>query len=209
MLPWRNWFHCSGSTYGTWLPGDPRGWRSRHHREHVEGDYKHPPSTGTYDEIYARSKRSMRREEVLLDWGHRVVACREMARTLLLHEVELIDLSVGAAHYHILARFTPVGRERSPGLRIPGLPRNSRIDTYELLKRAARHYVGLAKKNTARALSDAGLVPRGGVWAVRGSLKAINDRQHQPNVVQYIRGHAAAGAAVWSRAGHNGSEAKP
>jgi len=176
----------------------------------VEGDYKHPPPTGKYDEIYARSRRSMKRDEVLLDWGHRVVACREMARTLVFHEVELIDLSVGAAHYHILARFTPVGRERSPGIRrIPGLPKNRRIDTYELLKRAARHYVGIAKKNIARALSDAGLVARSGVWAARGSLEAISDRQHQLNVVRYIRGHAAAGAAVWSRAGHNGSEAKP
>jgi hypothetical protein len=33
-----------GHTYGTWLPGDPKGFRTRHHREHIEGDYKKPPA---------------------------------------------------------------------------------------------------------------------------------------------------------------------
>lgn len=151
----------------------------------------------------------MRRDEVFLDWNQRVIACREMARTLLFHEVELIDLSVGAAHYHILARFTPVGKETSPGIRIPGLPKHKKIDTYEILTRIARHYVGIAKKNSARALSDAGLVAPGGVWAVRGSIKPITDRRHQLNVVQYIRNHASEGAAVWSHAGKDKAEAEP
>lgn len=107
-----------GSTYGTWLRGDPRGWRAYHHREHVDGDYKNPPPAGTYDRLFAQSKRSMKRDEVLLDWNQRVVACREMGKTLLYHKVELIDLSVGAAHFHLLARFTPLGQ--SPGIQIPG-----------------------------------------------------------------------------------------
>ena len=32
------------STYGTWLPGDERGWREQHHHERVAGDYKHRPA---------------------------------------------------------------------------------------------------------------------------------------------------------------------
>ena len=199
MLAWRNWFHCSGSTYGTWLRGDPRGWRARHHREHVNGDYKNPPPPGTYDGLHEHSKRLMERGEVFLEPLHRVTACRAMAQTLLFHEIELIDLSVSAAHYHLLARFTPVGQERGPGIRIPGLPEDKRIDTYEILKRVARHYVGIAKKNSARTLSDAGLVTAGGVWAARGSIKPIKDRRHQLNVARYIRGHGPEGAAVWSR----------
>jgi hypothetical protein len=43
MSAWRDWYHVTGSTYGAWLPGDPRGFRTRHHRQHVEGDYKDPP----------------------------------------------------------------------------------------------------------------------------------------------------------------------
>jgi len=199
MLPWRNWFHCGGSTYGTWLRGDPRGWRSRHHREHVEGDYKNPPPPGEYDELHERSRHLMKRNEVFLNREHRMIACREMGQSLLRHGVELVDLCVSAAHYHILARFTRVGEERSPGIRIPGLPEGKNIDTYEILKRIARQYVGIAKKDSARALSDAGLLAPGGVWTVRGSIKPIEERQHQLRVARYIRDHACHGAAVWSR----------
>ena len=199
MLPWRNWFHCSGTTYGTWLRGDPRGWRARDHREHVDGDYRSPPPAGMYDKLHQYSRHLMKREEVLLDWEHRVIACREMGQSLILHGIQLVELSVGAAHYHLLARFTPVGSERCPGIPIPGLPEGREPDTYELLVRIARHFLGIAKKDSARALSNMGLVTPGGVWAVRGSVKPILDRQHQINVIHYIRDHAAEGAAVWSR----------
>ena len=43
MTAWNNWYHVNGNTYGTWLPGDPRGWRERGHKKHVAGDYKNPP----------------------------------------------------------------------------------------------------------------------------------------------------------------------
>src|SRR4051812_22286516 len=56
MEAWNDWLHVSGSTYGTWLRGDPRGWRSRRHREHCEGDYKNPPPKGEFDEEFERSK---------------------------------------------------------------------------------------------------------------------------------------------------------
>jgi hypothetical protein len=49
VRPWHDWYHCVANTYGTWLPGDPRGWRSCHHRERVEGD----------DALLARSKSLM------------------------------------------------------------------------------------------------------------------------------------------------------
>jgi hypothetical protein len=41
--PWNNWYHCMFHTYGAWLPGDHRGFRTRHHKKHIEGDYNHPP----------------------------------------------------------------------------------------------------------------------------------------------------------------------
>ena len=46
MKPWNFWYHVGSNTKGTWLTGDPRGFRSRHHREHVEGDYRRlsPPA---------------------------------------------------------------------------------------------------------------------------------------------------------------------
>jgi len=109
----------------------------------------------------------MKHPEVFLDGEHRMIACREMARSLLRHGAEVIDLCVSAAHYHILAR----------------------------------HYVGIAKKDSARALSDAGLAAPGGVWTARGSIKPIKQRRQQLRVVRYIRGHASHDAVVRSRIG--------
>ena len=43
-----SWYHVVLTTYGAWLPGDPRGFRTRHHREHVPGDYKAPPPVGMF-----------------------------------------------------------------------------------------------------------------------------------------------------------------
>src|SRR5688500_1461640 len=67
MRPWNDWYHCTLHTYGTWLRGDLRGWRSRHHREHVDGDYKHPPPKGKYDALFEYSKSLMKRDAVRIE----------------------------------------------------------------------------------------------------------------------------------------------
>jgi hypothetical protein len=67
MSPWNDWYHSTAHTYGTWLRGDPRGWRARHHREHVDGDYKYPPPKGAYDALHAYSKSLMKRDPVKID----------------------------------------------------------------------------------------------------------------------------------------------
>jgi hypothetical protein len=40
------WRHVVINTHCTWLHGDDRGFRSRHHRVHSSGDYRNPPSSG-------------------------------------------------------------------------------------------------------------------------------------------------------------------
>ena len=109
MTAWSNWLHCCGSTYGEWLRGDPRGWRARHHREHVKGDYKAPPPRGKYDELYAESKRLMKRERVKRTPEQRAVACRVIVESLLFHQVEVLAVAVSAKHWHVLARFHELG----------------------------------------------------------------------------------------------------
>src|SRR5947209_1503154 len=133
MDPWSNWYHCTGSTYGTWLRGDPRGWRARHHREDVDGDYKHPPPPGAYDRLHQQSKRLMKRQRVVLTPEQREIACRLMVQALLFHNVELVDLCVGAKHWHVLARFRPMGQPL----------------TRDWWKREPRHLMGIAKKRSA------------------------------------------------------------
>jgi hypothetical protein len=53
VVPGGVWYHSITSTYGAWLYGDERGFRTRHHREHVDGDYKSPPPRGLYAKEFA------------------------------------------------------------------------------------------------------------------------------------------------------------
>src|SRR5262245_43472706 len=65
--PWNDWYHTTVHVYGSWLRGDPRGWRARHHREHVEGDYRNPSPHGKYDKLHEYSKSLMKREPVKIN----------------------------------------------------------------------------------------------------------------------------------------------
>ena len=60
------WFHIIITTHGAWLPGDERGFRTRHHRQHVEGDYKNPPPPGLYNGLKRSSEQSLKQEVVSL-----------------------------------------------------------------------------------------------------------------------------------------------
>src|SRR6476660_443916 len=100
MKAWNDWVHCNGSTYGTWLRGDPRGWRSRRHREHCEGDYKNPPPKGAFDREFKQSKRAMKHEGVELSVAARKAACDAMVKALRVHGVEVLALCVGRTGWH-------------------------------------------------------------------------------------------------------------
>ncbi len=98
------WFHVTAHTYGAWLHGDPRGFRTRHHREHIEGDYKNPPPKGKYDDKLKRSKRLLKQDPVKLipEWREVVgVALRERLIGL---GAEVIAVAVTATHAHVQAK---------------------------------------------------------------------------------------------------------
>ncbi len=169
MNAWRGWYHVTGGTHGSWLPGDPRGWRARHHREHVDGDYKNPPPKGKYDALHASSQGALRDPPVRLNPSQRRVALEAIVEKLKALGVEVIAASVDAVHYHVLGRFAG-GAVRGP--------------------------VGQAKGVSSRLLGKHGLA--GAVWAKRCRPLPVRDRSHQVNVFHYIRGHVEKGACVWT-----------
>jgi len=173
VQPWNNWFHCTASTYGTWLRGDPRGWRSQNHREHVEGDYKNPPPSGTFDAIHARSQRLMKRDPMHLHRAMQSVALAAIIEKLLEKEIPIAAAALDDHHLHVVMQCV----DRNP-----------------------RHWIGLAKKNSAWALKDAELVPPGGVWAKRGLCKPITDQSHFHRAINYVKDHAKRGAWIWTPA---------
>jgi hypothetical protein len=200
MQAWNGWVHCSGSTFGTWLRGDPKGWRSRRHREHCEGDYRNPPPEGAHKKKYEQSRRAMKRDGVELSKGARECACKMMVQALKFHGVEVVALCVGRTRYHALIKCPKIDRygcdvytqvkthlEKSLGTAVPRLWRN----------RIARHFIGIAKKESARALSREKLAAPGGVFAAGCGVKPIKDRTHEIRCTKYIRNHIKEGAVVW------------
>jgi len=169
MGAWKGWYHVIGNTYGTWLPGDPRGWRSRHHAEHVEGDYRHPPPDGFYDELHESAEARMKRGPVILSPPARRQAGQAMVEMLLHQKVEVLSFSLDGVHFHLLGRFGP-----------------SRI----------RPAVGRAKKHAYHILRASGHA--GEVWAKRCSIHPIGHRRHQVSTYRYVLGHTRVSAWIWA-----------
>ncbi len=163
------WYHCTTHTYAAWLPGDGRGFRTRHHREHVEGDYKNPPPAGKYADELARSRRLMTQPAVVLPPEWRPVIGGAVRDRLTGLGAQVIAVACDATHVHLLAKMPPV---------------------------SVRTWVGLAKKHAWFVARDHGWV--GKLWAVRSKATPTRDRRHQVNCFDYILRHAAGGAWVWS-----------
>jgi hypothetical protein len=142
-----------------------------------------------YEEMYERSMELMKRPGVELDWESRVLACRVMVESLRFHYAEVLDFCVGKIHWHGLVRFYPMDNEIWARIRAENRSRN----------RDARHLIGIAKKRAARALSEAGLVPEGGVFAEGCGRRLIKNEWHFNHVRStYIPDHVRQGAAVYS-----------
>ena len=76
MTPWHNWFHCMGSFYGQWLPGDDRGWRERDHRRDVDAGYKHRLPKGLFKDLHDKSKQLLKHAPIELTFEQRVEVCQ-------------------------------------------------------------------------------------------------------------------------------------
>lgn len=167
MLPWNSWYHITGNTYGTWLPGDPRTWRTRHGRPQPGSDIPLPEPDRAA--LHGHARRLMEGEPIPLSTAARRAALDAIIHALHHHTIEVAIGAVDDHHFHLLARFP----DRHP-----------------------RRWVGIAKKESSRALSSAGLAEPGGVWAARTHCQPIRDRDHQLEVARYIADHAERGAAL-------------
>jgi hypothetical protein len=169
MPGWNGWYHVNGNTYGTWLPGDPRGWRERKHKTHVDGDYRHPPPSGTGDGLHQYTRQSLKQPLVHLTAPERAIAGRAMVEMLALQGIEVLALSLDAIHFHVLGRF--------PGSSV-------------------RPITGRAKKHAYHEMHDQGFIGR--LWGNGSNVVPITDRKHQLNVFNYITAHQAKGAWLWT-----------
>lgn len=169
MRAWNDWYHVQSNTYGTWLPGDPRGWREKRHRRHVAGDYRNPPPAGSGDAIHRRARSLLKKPPVRLEVVQRETVGRALIEMLVRQSIEVLVLSMDSVHLHLLARFPD---------------------------RRVRPRVGRGKKHAYFRLHEEGFV--GKLWERGCHVVPIKDRKHQVNVFHYIRRHASHGAWVWT-----------
>ena len=163
------WFHSTTHTYAAWLHGDPRGFRTRHHRQHVEGDYKNPPPPEMYDSLHQRSLGLLEQAPVKIERDLREVVALAMVSKLQEYTAQVLALSISSNHVHVLAKMPP-------GL-IPKL------------------WVGYAKREATFQLKEIGWT--GKLWAKGGKANPIRDRPHQIHTYNYIVRHRNEGAWVW------------
>jgi REP element-mobilizing transposase RayT len=170
----RIWHHVVITTYGAWLHGDARGFRTRHHREHIVGDYRNPPPPGMYADEQRRSRELLAQPSVVFmpEWRPRVG--RAVWQELTRLGAWLLAAAVAAQHAHLLVK----------------LPRGHQ-----------RQLIGRAKRYSTLVLRERGW--EGKLWAVRSKAVVIRDRAHQLNTFEYILRHAEDGAwvGVWKTEG--------
>jgi hypothetical protein len=152
MGTWNSWYHCTTHAYGSWLRGDPRGWRSRHDREHVDGDYRNPPPDGLYEKLHERSKRLMKRTRVRFDRDIRATVLLAVVERLQMESIPVAVASLNSSHPHVLARFDD---------------------------QRCRWWIGRAKYHASMLGKKRGIAPAGGYWAKLGGLKPNAYRAHQ------------------------------
>jgi hypothetical protein len=163
------WYHFIISTYGSWLHGDARGFRTRHHREHIEGDYKNPPPPGMYESRERRSRKSLKHAPVVLTPSLRPIVGGALKERLQTLGALVVCISMSGQHAHGLTK----------------MPRA-----------LVRDWGGLAKKHAWFVARELGWKEK--LWGKRGKAIHVKTREHQLNVYRYILAHAKEGAWVWS-----------
>lgn len=174
MASWEYWYHCTAHTYGTWLRGDPRGWRARDHREHVDGDYKHPPPPGKYTELFELSKSRMNRDPVKIRRDLHQFVLDQVIQRLLERDNETAIGCFDGIHLHVLTRCWK---------------RNPRVELG-----SAKQFATARLKVHGFAM---GLRLGEGIWGKGSHPEAITGRAHFKKASDYIAKHAFRGAVIW------------
>ncbi|MHB1156655.1 MAG: hypothetical protein ACYC26_07435 [Phycisphaerales bacterium] len=155
-LPGKRWRLITISTYAAWLPGDARGFRSRDHKIHSNGDYKHRPPVGEHAGLLDYAETISGPTVIIPVTVRRIVgwAIIEKLRKL---DHRVLAVSVSGKHAHFVVE----------------LPDN--------LKQM-RSIVGQCKAKASHVVRET--LP-GRVWARDGDYQPLDDRSHQINAYRY------------------------
>ncbi len=159
------------------MRGDPRGWRARHHREHVDGDYKHPPPKGKYDELFAQSKALLKRDPVKIKRDLCQFVLDMVIERLLVRDNEVEIGCFDGVHLHVLQRCY----KHNPRIELGAAKQHA---TAQL--KAHRSAVGLDLKYGE------------GIWSKGSHPEPIINPFHFKKTRSYLHDHIHRGAVIWT-----------
>ncbi len=162
------WWHLILHTKGSWLHGDPRGFRTRQHRIHSSGDYKKSPPAGEHQKLHQYAKNQLQKKVVLPSHLYPIIGQAILRKSANLN-VQTLAISVGSTHTHLQVELED--------------DYNAALKHAAKIKQAASHAVRHELPGT--------------LWARSGKPIAINDPKHQKQVYQYIQAHAKQGNWAW------------
>jgi hypothetical protein len=169
------WWLVTWGTYASWLPGDPRGFRTWRRREYV------PPPSGSaqggervYDPVAYRERHREARERLTAPPFYLRLADRQIARSALVAEIEHVQivpaiLAVAKSHVHLVAQFGD--------LRI-------------------RHVVGRLKAVATLSIRKQQSSPHARIWAAGCHMKSLSSEDDFATAFRYVVEHRERGALV-------------
>lgn len=163
------WRHVTINTKGTWLHGDERGFRSRKHRIHSSGDYKHRPPPREHSGLREYMKHHSG-DEVTIPYNLRPTIGRAVVQWFLDNGYRILAIAVGKVHTHSLAELL--------------------IDLG-----VVKQLVGEAKRKSSRAVKNE--LP-GSIWSAGCKPEPVDDQAHQDRSYDYILFEQGADAWTWS-----------
>ena len=97
----KRWRHIIISTLNSWLPGDPRGFRTVEHKIHSSGDYQNPPPEWEHAGLWEYSKR-ISGNPVIIPRALRELIGRAILAELDKQHMSVLVLAVSGQHAHLL-----------------------------------------------------------------------------------------------------------
>jgi len=166
--PRTRWYHVTWNTLSSWLPGDERGFRNRHHRIHSSGDYKHRPPKSEHAglRIYNEKRAA---PPVFIAPTVRARIFEAILEFMNRRGIQILCISVSDQHVHILVKL-------------------------DVSRAEVMTFIGKCKNIVSTQVRDA--MP-GSIWSRGCNPKPIRDRSHQLNVFNYITKKQENGAWIW------------
>ena len=167
------WWLVTWSTYGSWLPGDPRGFQTRRGKEYVPPPERYAkPGEPTYNPSdYSKryqSAKAMGAAPGKLAASHRKCVLDAVVKQLAKLPVVPAALAVSSEHSHLLAKFG--------GLKI-------------------RTTAGVLKGEATKALREAGFNEEQ-IWGAECHMKSKKEGREFQIALRYVSNHVDEGAEV-------------